>query len=480
MYTQQIKLISGLCGSGKTTTRLIPQTIEDINNKRKVCIVVPSTELQTQIQNDLSAYNINAVVINSNSSSAVTEELMKMFGPLSYQFEGRVLIITHAAYFLASPYIDTTDWVFHWDELPSESSKIVYNKNIKALESVDHNKFTNIDPITNRCTLNDAYKKDVRLNNQSDAFKTLYSALQSSNTEVYLDSESDVAAAFTVIYKPSFFPNDITFYGANVEHSLFYKIMKHFNPSLSIEHLSNKNNNHNSSRIKIVSSTNVEISKYLQENNMEGFRNIIKPLINKIGNNNCLVLSNKISADLEEFNTPNMLRVSHNVHGINNLSHYNHVLLTSALNRGDSYEKLMEKFGIDDFDIRIACTIETYYQVAARTSLRNNEALTEDLYIYTPNHMVAKMMKEYVFPNAELIEVDNVIIKRTRTKKETSNAMSPTNKSKLSRMRKILKNNPEAYPPYVVKALTTFTGSKAKEIVSLPWFSNYSSNGVLK
>jgi len=160
-----------------------------------------------------------------------------------------------------------------------------------------------------------------------------------------------------------------------VEHSLFYKIMKHFDPSIELINLTNKNSNHESNLINIFSSTETHLTKYLQENNPVAFNEIIKPLTDHIGNNRTLLLRNNICP--MEFGT-NYHTVSHNVHGINNLTDYNNVLLCSALNRSDEFTKVMEKFGITEFDILLYCTIETYYQVVARTAIRNNEQLKDD------------------------------------------------------------------------------------------------------
>jgi len=463
--------VNGQCGSGKTTQHLIPSVLKETKAGHKVCIVVPSVELQAQIAATLEVMNVNVEVINNTTTDKVADQIKYVFGPLSYLYSSKVVVITHAAFFLVADTVTTDEWIFHWDELPTESNKIVYKKNHNALESVNHTAFTNVDPVTNLCTLKKK-TKDVKLDAQSDAIRTLYTALQSKSTEVYVDNDNDTYASFTVIYKPSFFPSNITFYGANVEHSLFYKIMKHFDPSIELINLTNKNSNHESNLINIFSSTETHLTKYLQENNPVAFNEIIKPLTDHIGNNRTLLLRNNICP--MEFGT-NYHTVSHNVHGINNLTDYNNVLLCSALNRSDEFTKVMEKFGITEFDILLYCTIETYYQVVARTAIRNNEQLKDAINIYIPCHRVAELLQAYVFPNANLIKLANITVDINLGGRPTvEDKLSNVETIKVSRMRKAISNNTYDYPVYVKYAFSTLS---SREIVKLPWFVNYNSRG---
>jgi hypothetical protein len=366
------------CGLGKTTNKtngIYSYLNKHMDNNENVLVVVPSIELQHQYIKEYPFMKC----INSNNNENTSLLLLDEF-----RNNTKYIIITHETFVKISSYGYTRKYHLIIDE---------------ALENIFR-----ITKISN--LMNEKWKPNLR-------FEELFTPFDEYNEELFKSNDPDVFIKMRNIGDNKFIFNDSQIF-RNITHMNYNLYLTHRDwdvlngnsevingiiiSELDTSILGNWKSIHISAAnfettsmcywlkkynidydiihpftIHVGNVTlhvpNIKWSKYKLTNHPEIHKRYLDYVNNTSTNGLLCVRNNSLNDNL----LTNEVRLSHNVHGMNNYRNYNDISLESALVPHPMFSSFLTQiYGMDKKEIIRAYSTYKFYQIIMRTSLRTN------------------------------------------------------------------------------------------------------------
>lgn len=482
--------VSALAGSNKTFTLAKAISTSEYAGislaSNRILYLAPSIALGNEFAELVKALDPSVSITVMNSETMDVPVHVALHERLTTASEGKELVIaTHKAYERITR-SDASEWVVVMDEAPSlhTSSDIKFSSSVHVSNYKD---MFDYNPETRELTVNSKTARVADLSGINTQLSDLIAALKTgkykSFARVLPEEQTKVAkqttlSVFTVPSKDYAVGKQFMLMGADcINHPItegFYNLS-----------LGNGNINHKSKKININFVTEkTNNSQYLRTFNPELYTHIISDCVEHAksvkNEHNILLTTNKENKVPYTPSGEDISQLEWIVIGLNKYRMSNTIILAATQNiSSDDAAFLIKYCGYTQEQIEWERMYAPNYQRIMRTCIRQQEELTEEVHIYVFSREEAVRMLKY-FPNAKLNKIGTVVETEKKkggrpvgSKKEDS--ITSEDRKKLCNMRKLAKQN------YYSQSINyTLLNASSREIISQPWYNNYSARGKAK
>ena len=364
---------------------------------------------------------INEKVVGKGN---VRNEAIKILSQESAKFFKNVVIITGVLY--ASLTADVVaDWNVYHDELPSMFDVIA-----PTFDSRGQNTFEKLFTLDDRrnvglleATANIEYHggKSTYIVDMIERLKTGRYNIKALRlpSEATTHKEARNGTFLCVPSKDYYIGKTITLMAADADSDPSVKYL-----NANVVHLNPTVPNHDSNKIKIkyVFDKNSN-NRFFRDENEEAIKQANDIIEHDASGHKTLLWMNDNNP--HQISSSNFHRMNHNIHGVNDLSDYTQAAFLSSMNQNKQTISVLENsFGIDDETVYWRNTLYVAYQCIMRGNLRRMED-TNGFTIYVYDLKLASCLKHMYFPNAELIKIGNVEVKKKVSTRVVKEAIDP-------------------------------------------------------
>ncbi|HHR6441405.1 TPA: type III restriction endonuclease subunit R [Providencia alcalifaciens] len=430
----KIKYVSAPCGSGKTHCMC-----DKVNNSdRKFLIVQNTKELIVYTAKKIN--DCEYIISDSEPNSNVINRVITfMNNPTK-----RNLIVTDKTFFKI-PINLLSGWIIYIDDVTNfHEFKSINEKNINIKKTIEENLITDIEPLGDKGLYITARRN---LDLQGDIMRIIsneFSIIKNNhlfimNNDFFSNSEKSQLNITSWKDLNSYAELDITFFSANFEKTLIYKVYKDIFEEVKVKDLMVRDTPLKD-RIKVYYfSKNMKLSKSWKENNPEKLQRIYNHLNDElIGNEYYWTQNNN---DVQKLDAG--IKISPDARGFNQYSNIKTCVWLASMRPSDVEAKQCELFfGLSREDIHLAREYESLHQFVLRGISRNyNSDEIQTVYVFD------KSQASFLTDNIEYIDLgldDDECVPRGRPKgsenKEKRFTLCNTKAARFSRWKK---KNPE-------------------------------------